>query len=161
MALAGGVVAWFVGLPARRWFADVARGEAFDWIYEQFPEQDWLIADVATGLTFLAWVPILTGLWISLAGAADGFATIERTGIVVRARRPVEVSQIPRRMRRWFDRYRFSLYIAVDDGSSDSITALRAGERNAVPQGANATVRASPVLGHVRRATPVGHRILS
>ena len=161
VALAGGVAACFVGLAARRWFAEVARGEAFDWIYEQFPEQDWLIADVATVLTFLAWVPILMGLWIALAGAADGFATIERTGIVVRARRPVEVSPLPRRVRRWFDRDRFSLYIAVDDGSSDSITAWRAGERNAVPQGANATVRASPVLGYVRRATPVGHRILS
>jgi len=160
-ALVGGAVACFLGLAARRWFAEVARRDAFDWMYEQFPEQDWLISDVATAFVFLAWIPILLGLWIALEGAADGLATVERTGIVIRARRPVEVSPLPRRVRRWFDRDRFSLYIAVDDGSSDSVTAWRAGERNAVPQGANATVRASPVLGHVRRATPVGHRIIS
>jgi hypothetical protein len=67
---------------------------------------------------------------------------------------------LPRVLRKWFERDRYSLYIAVDDGTSDTIHAWRCSERTAVPQGARATIRATPVLGHVRSATPVGHRLL-
>ncbi len=159
-ALAIGVVMWFVAVRVRRWTSDVARGEAFDWIYERLPEQDWLIADVATALTFLCTVPIVLGLWLALCGAADAFTTVERTGRVIRARRPVEVSPLPRRVRRLLDRDRYSAYVAVDDGTSGTVVAWRTNERQAVPQGARATVRASYVLGHVRRAVPVGHRLV-
>jgi hypothetical protein len=159
VALAVGIVSCFVGLRARRLFADVAREEAFVSLRERFPEQSWLIADIATTLTFLSWVPIVLGLWVALAGAADGFSTVDRTGMILRARRPAEVSPLPRNVRQFLERDRYSLYIAVDDGSSDTVTAWRTTERNAVPQGANATVKASPVLGHVRRASPVGHRL--
>jgi hypothetical protein len=157
VAIAAGLVTCFVGLRLRSWTSDVARGEAFDWAYEQFPAQDWLIADVATALTFLAYVPILLGLWLALAGALDGFNSVERTGAVLRTRRPAEVSPLPRRLQRSLERDRYRVYLAVDDGSSDTIRAWKTGERHAVPQGARATVVASPVLGHVRRASPVGH----
>jgi hypothetical protein len=66
---------------------------------------------------------------------------------------------LPRRIRRWLDRDRYRVYLAVDDGSTDTIMAWRASERTAVPQGARATVKASAVLGRVRSATPVGHRL--
>jgi hypothetical protein len=49
------------------------------------------------------------------------------------------------------------VFIAVDDGRHGRIVAWRSNERNAVPQGARAIVRASPVLGHVRKSAPVGH----
>ena len=52
---------------------------------------------------------------------------------------------------------RYSLYVAVDDGSSDTITAWRATERTATPQGVDAVVRATPILGYVRRSSPIGH----
>jgi hypothetical protein len=157
VAIVGGLVACFLGLRLRSFASDVARGDAFDWIYEQFPEQDWLIADIATGVVFLAYVPILVGLWLALAGAFDGFNKVERTGAVVRTRRPAEVSPLPRRLQRWVERDGYRVYLAVDDGSSDTIQAWKTGERHAVPQGARATVVASPALGHVRRTTPVGH----
>ncbi len=157
VAIGAGLITCFVGLRLQSWASDVARGEGFDWAYEQFPAQDWLIADVATGVTFLAFVPILVGLWMALAGAYDGFTSVERTGAVIRTRRPAEVSPMPNRLRRVIDRDRYRLYLAVDDGSSDTIVAWKTGERHAVPQGARATVTASPVLGHVRRASPVGH----
>lgn len=160
VSLAVGVVVAFAGMQARRWFADVARGESFDWAYEQLPAQAWLIADVATALALLSWLPIALGLWMAFAGAADALGSVERTGVIVRARRPVEVSPLPRPVLRRLERDRYSLYIAVDDGSSDDVVAWRTNERNAVPQGANATVKASMLLGHVRRATPVGHRIV-
>ena len=92
-----------------------------------------------------------------VAGLFDLFTSIERTGVVVRARRPAEVSPAPRVIRRLFERDRYTVYIAVDDGSHGRIMAWRSTERTAVPQGARAIVRASPVLGHVRRSTPVGH----
>lgn len=157
VALVGGVVACFLGLWLHRWATDVAEGEALGSIYERFPDQDWLIADLATALAVLAYAPILIGLWVALAGAADAFNTVERTGVVLRTRRPAEVAPLPRFLRRLFERDRFTLFIAVDDGSRPTVVAWRSGERQAVPQGATATVRASPVLGHIRKATPVGH----
>jgi len=144
----------------RSWSSDVARGDAFDWVYEQFPAQDWMIADVATAITFLSFIPILVGLWMALAGAFDGFNSVERTGAVIRTRRPAEVSPLPRRLRRMLERDQYRVYLAVDDGSSDTIVAWKTGERHAVPQGARATVVASPMLGHIRRTSPVGHVIV-
>ncbi len=157
VAIGVGLVTCFIGLRVRSWASDVARGDAFDWVYEQFPSQDWLIADVATAVTFLAYVPIVFGLWMALAGAFDGFNSVERTGAVVRTRRPAEVSPLPRRLQRTLERDRYRVYLAVDDGSADTIRAWKTGERHAIPQGARATVVASPVLGHVRRTSPVGH----
>jgi hypothetical protein len=159
-AIGIGLVACFVGLRLQSWASDVARGNAFDWVYEQFPAQDWLIADIATAVTFLSFVPIVLGLWMALAGAFDGFNSVKRTGAVIRARRPSEVSPLPRRLQRSLARDRYSVYLAVDDGSSDTIVAWKTGERHAVPQGARATVVASPLLGHVRRTSPVGHVIV-
>ncbi len=159
VAIALGAGAFVAGRRLRSWSDDVARGQAFDWIYEQLPEQDWLIADVATGVTILSFVPILIGLWLAIVGVVDLVSTVERTGVVLRARRPVEVSSLPRRVRRLLDRDRYHVFLAVDDGSSDTIEAWRANERTAVPQGARATVKASRVLGRVRSATPVGHRL--
>ena len=159
-ALGVGVATCFGGIWVRRWSTSVAKGESFDWIYERFPAQDWLIADIATGLAFVATVPIVGGFWLALAGAADGFRAVERTGLVLRTRRPAEVSPLPRRIRRLVERDRYSAYVAIDDGTRDTVVAWRTHERQAVPQGARATVRATPVLGHVRRATPVGHRIV-
>ncbi len=157
VAIGVGLVVCFLGLRLRSWASDVARGTAFDWAYEQFPSQDWLIADVATGVTFVAFVPILVGLWMALAGAYDGFTSLERTGAVIRTRRPAEVSPLPRRLQRLVERDRYHVYLAVDDGSSDTVVAWKTGERHAIPQGARATVVATPALGHIRRASPVGH----
>ncbi|NND74111.1 MAG: DUF2207 domain-containing protein [Ilumatobacter sp.] len=157
VALGGGVVVAFIGIRLRRLFSNTARGEALGSLYDRFPDQDWLIADVATGLTVLSFIPILAGAFVALAGAADVFSTVERTGVVLRARRPAEVAPLPRFIRKRLERDRYSLFVAVDDGSSGTVVAWRAGERNAIPQGANAIVRATPVLGYVRKAMPVGH----
>ncbi|WP_420453398.1 hypothetical protein [Ilumatobacter sp.] len=156
-ALVGGLLAAFLGLRGRRFFADVARQDAWESLYDRFADQDWLIRAIATGAAALMFVPILLGLWAAFAGAADMFNTVERTGVVVRARRPAEVTPLPRSLVRRLEGDRYSLYVAVDDGSSDTITAWRATERTAMPQGADAIVRATPVLGHIRRASPIGH----
>jgi hypothetical protein len=157
VALVGGVITAFVGLRLRRFFSDTARGDALDSLFERFPEQGWLIADVATGLTVLAVIPIVVGAIVAVFGAADVFNTVERTGVVLRARRPAEVAPLPRCIRKRIERDRYSLFVAIDDGKQSTVYAWRTGERNAIPQGANATVRATPVLGYVRRATPIGH----
>jgi hypothetical protein len=57
------------------------------------------------------------------------------------------------------ERDRFTIYMAVDDGADGTVVAWRSTERHAVPQGASAIVKATPVLGYVRKATPVGHRL--
>lgn len=158
-ALIGGLIGVFVGLRARQFFSDVARGEAWESLYERFEEQDWLISNIATGVTFVAMVPLLVGVWAAFAGAADMFNTVERTGVVIRARRPAEVTPLPRSWVKKLEGDRYSLYVALDDGSSDTITAWRASERTAMPQGVDAVVRATPILGYVRRASPIGHVI--
>lgn len=161
VALVGGTITTFIGLWLRRFFSDVARGDALDSLYDRFPDQDWLIGDVATGLTVLSVIPVVVGLIVALAGAADTFATVERTGVVLRARRPAEVAPLPRAVRQRLERDRYSLFVAIDDGTQDTVTAWRAGERSAMPQGASAIVRATPILGYVRQATPVGHTLVS
>jgi hypothetical protein len=157
IALFGGVTATFIGMRLRRLFTDTAHGEALDSLYERFSDQSWLIVDIATGLAVLSFLPIVAGLIVAVAGAADTFNTVERTGVVLRARRPAEVSPLPRFIGKRLERDRYSLFVAVDDGTTGTVVAWRAGERNAIPQGANAVVRASPVLGYVRSAKPVGH----
>ncbi len=159
IALVGGLVAVFAASRLRTFFSDVAREEAWESLFERFEEQDWLIRDIATGLAIVCVVVIVFGLWAAFAGAADMFNTIERTGVVLRARRPAEVSPLPRSVMRRIERDRYSLYVAIDDGSSDDITAWRASERTAMPQGVDAVVRATPILGYIRKATPVGHRL--
>jgi hypothetical protein len=158
-AMVTGAALFVGGLWLRWWFDRVAREEAFAWIYDQLSSHADAIADVAIGLEVLSFVPIVIGLWLVVAGILDLLSPAERTGVVVRARRPVEVSGLPRRIRRWLDRDRYRVYLAVDDGSTDTIMAWRASERTAVPQGARATVKASAVLGRVRSSTPVGHRL--
>lgn len=159
-ALGGGLVATFVGLRARSFFSDVARGDAWESLYERFDEQDWLISHIATALTFVTILPIVLGLWAAFAGALDMFNTVEQTGVVIRARRPAEVTPLPRSLVKRIEGDRYSLYVAVDDGSSDTLTAWRASERTAMPQGVDAVVRATPILGYVRRASPIGHVLL-
>lgn len=157
IALTGGLAATFIGLRLRRWFSDIAREEALGSVYERFPDQDWLISDIATGLTVLTYVPIVLGLWAAFAGAADMFNTVERTGVVLRTRRPAEVSPLPRTVRRRIERDRYTLFVAIDDGADDTLTAWRATERTAMPQGVDAVVTATPLLGYIRRADPIGH----
>lgn len=156
-ALVGGLVAVFVAIRLRRFFSDVARGDAWTSLYERFEEQDWLIADVATGLTAVTILPIVIGLWLAFAGAADAFNSVERTGVVIRTRRPAEVSPLPRQIMRRLEGDRYSLFVALDDGRSDVITAWRASEKGAMPQDVDAVVRATPLLGYIRKATPIGH----
>jgi hypothetical protein len=160
LALGGGLIATFVGLRARSFFSDVARGDAWESLYERFDEQDWLISHIATALTFVTILPIVLGLWAAFAGALDMFNTVEHTGVVIRARRPAEVTPLPRSLVKRIEGDRYSLYVAVDDGSSDTLTAWRASERTAMPQGVDAVVRATPILGYVRRASPIGHVLL-
>jgi hypothetical protein len=156
-ALVGGLVAAFVGLRARRFFSDTARGDSWESLYERFEDQDWLISQLATAITFVTILPIVLGLWAAFAGAADMFNTVERTGTVIRARRPAEVTPLPRALAKRIEGDRYSLYVAIDDGSSDTITAWRATERMAMPQGVDVVVKATPILGYVRRASPIGH----
>jgi hypothetical protein len=157
LALVGGLVAAFVAVRLRRLFSDVARGDAWRSLYDRFEEQDWLIGHIATGLTAVMIPPIVIGLWIALAGAADAFNTVERTGVVIRTRRPAEVSPLPRQVMRRLEGDRYNLFVALDDGRSDVITAWRTSEKGAMPQDVDAVVKATPLLGHIRKATPIGH----
>ena len=88
----------------------------------------------------------------------DSIATRERIGAVVRARRPGEVLPpvLATVVKPFAERDRFSTYLAVDDGRRPWVSAWLANERSAAPQGAQARVRATPLLGYVRSSEPVG-----
>jgi hypothetical protein len=143
----------------QRLLLDIASGYAFaDFIDDNFADQAGIIHDVALGLAAALLLPLLWMGWLVVAGAFDLFATIERRGLVVRARRPQRVVPYPWLLGPLARRDRYSLFVAVDDGRSDRISAWLANERTAVPQGARARVRATPLLGYVRSAEPIGTR---
>jgi Predicted membrane protein (DUF2207) C-terminal domain len=141
---------------AQRLLLEIARGEAALGIIEDFPDQADLIETTALVLAGVLIVPLLWMVWLAIAGSFDLFSTIERQGLVVRARRPQRVVPFPRLLRSLARRDRFALFIAVDDGRSDRVSAWLSNERTAVPQGARARVKATPVLGYVRKSEPIG-----
>jgi len=141
----------------QRLLLDIAKGHTLgELIDDNFADQEDIIHNVATGIAAALLVPLLWTLWLIVAGAFDLFATIERRGLVVRARRPQRVVPYPWLLGPLAKRDRYSLFVAVDDGSSDRVSAWLANERTAVPQGARARVRATPLLGYVRSAEPIG-----
>jgi hypothetical protein len=150
LAVGAGIVA------LQRLLMEIARGEAPLGIIEDFPDQADLIETIALVLAAVLIVPLVWMVWLAIAGSFDLFSTIERQGLVVRARRPQRVVPFPRLLRPLARRDRFSLFIAVDDGRSDRVSAWLSNERTAVPQGARARVKATPVLGYVRKSEPIG-----
>ena len=144
-------------LLLQRLLLDIANGYTLaEFIDDNFADQEDIIHNVALGLAAFLILPLLWMLWLVIAGAFDLFATIERRGLVVRARRPQRVVPYPWLLGPLARRDRYSLFVAVDDGRSDRISAWLANERTAVPQGARARVRATPLLGYVRSAEPIG-----
>jgi hypothetical protein len=145
------------GLVAlQRLLLEIARGDSTLGIIEDFPDQADLIEQIALVVAAVLIAPLLWMVWLAAAGAFDLFSTIERQGLVVRARRPQRVVPFPRLLRPLARRDRFALFIAVDDGRSDRVSAWLSNERTAVPQGARARVKATPVLGYVRKSEPIG-----
>lgn len=152
LGVAIGVGSWLL----QRFLLDVATGDAVQSLAEDFPDQAELIRDVALVLAAIVTLPLVFAAWMVLAGLVDSVLSVERRGLVVRARRPERIVPLPRVLGPLFHRERFALYVAVDDGSSPIVTAWLANERTAVPQGARARVVASPILGYIRRSEPIG-----
>lgn len=153
-----GVVMFFLFRWLRGFFGRIADGEALESLLERVPGQIDLIEQIADVLAVLCWAPIVWGVWAMIAGAIDTVATRERVGSVVRARRPAEVvpPMLASVVKPFAERDRFSTYLAVDDGKRPLVTAWLANERSAAPQGAQARVRATPLLGYVRSSEPIG-----
>lgn len=155
-------IAGLVVLLAGRWLQsflrDVGDGEALTSLLDRIPGQVDLVTTIADVLAIVCWVPIVWGAWAVVAGAVDSVATRERIGAVVRARRPGEVlpPALATVVKPFAERDRFSTYLAVDDGRRPWVSAWLASERSAAPQGAQARVRATPLLGYVRSSEPVG-----
>jgi Predicted membrane protein (DUF2207) C-terminal domain len=143
-------------IALQRQLLGVARGDRLISVLDDFPDQVDVIQNVALVVAAVLIAPLLWMAWLVIAGSFDLFSTVERQGVVVRARRPQRVVPFPRLLRPLARRDRFALYIAVDDGRSDRLNACLSNERTAVPQGARARVKATPVLGYVRRSEPIG-----
>ncbi len=153
-----GVVVFLLFRWLRSFLLRVADGESIGSLLERVPGQIDLIEKIADVLAVLCWAPIIWGAWAVIAGAVDSIATRERVGAVVRARRPSEVLPplLASVVKPFAERDRFSTYLAVDDGKRPLVTAWLANERSAAPQGAQARVRATPLLGYVRSSEPIG-----
>jgi len=140
----------------QRLLRDISKGHTLAGVIGDFSDQADIVHDVAVGIAAALMVPLLWMAWLVFAGAFDLFATIERRGLVVRARRPQRVVRHRWLLRPLARRDRYSLFVAVDDGRSDRVASWLANERTAVPQGARARVRATPILGYVRSSEPIG-----
>ncbi len=155
---AAGIIVFFAARWVQGFLGRVSDGESLQSLLDRVPGQVELIEDIAAILAFACWAPIIWAVWAAIAGAVDSVATRERSGSVIRARRPAEVlpSVVARVFKPFAERDRFSTYLAVDDGRRRRVAAWLASERSAAPQGAQATVRATPLLGYVRSSEPVG-----
>jgi hypothetical protein len=129
--------------------------ELTSWL-ARVPGQIDLIEGIAAVLAALCWLPLIWAAWSILAGLVDCVATRVRIGLVARSRRPSDVVPYSNVLNPFADRDRFSTYLAVDDGRRSSVVAWLATERTSAPQGAQARVRATPLLGFVRSSEPVG-----
>ena len=141
----------------QQFLLDVARGDALQGITEDFPDQADLIAGRRPGAggrssscRCCGWSgsssPAPSTCWRRSSGRASSCALAGHNASC----------PFPRLLRPFARRDRFSLFIAVDDGRSDRVSAWLSNERTAVPQGARARVKATPVLGYVRRSEPIG-----
>lgn len=153
-----GIVVFFLARWLQGFLERVSDGESLQSLLDRVPGQIDLIENIAQALSLLCWLPIVWGVWAMIAGAIDSVATRERVGAVVRARRPAEVVPplLASVVKPFAERDRFSTYLAVDDGKRPLVTAWLASERSAAPQGAQARVRATPLLGYVRSSEPIG-----
>lgn len=155
-------VTGLVVLVAARWLQgllrDVGDGEALTSLLDRIPGQLDLVTTTADVIAVICWLPIVWGVWAVIAGAVDSVATRERVGAVVRTRRPADVLPplLVGIVTPFAERDRFSTYLAVDDGRRRRVTAWLANERSAAPQGTQARVRATPLLGYVRSSEPAG-----
>jgi len=156
--LIGGLVVLLAALWLRRYLGDVADGEALGGLLDKAPGQLDLFHGIARTLSVLCLVPAVAAGWCVFAGTVDTLFTRQRTGVVVRTRRPYEV--LPRGVvsiiQPLGERGGFLTYLAVDDGRRTTLGAWLANEHSAAPQGAQARVRATPLLGYVRSSEPVG-----
>lgn len=153
-----GLVLLLVARWLQGFLRDVGDEQALTSLLERIPGQVDLVTTIADVLAIACWIPIIWSAWALVAGVVDSIATRERIGAVVRTRRPTEVLPplLATVVKPFAERDRFSTYLAVDDGRRAWVSAWLANERSAAPQGAQARVRATPLLGYVRSSEPVG-----
>ncbi len=151
-----GVVVLLVARWLQGFLHRLSDGKALTSLLERVPGQIDLIEGIAAVLAALCWLPLIWAAWSIVAGVIDCVATRVRIGLVARTRRPSDVVPYSNVLNPFADRDRFSTYLAVDDGRRSSVVAWLATERTSAPQGAQARVRATPLLGFVRSSEPVG-----
>ena len=144
-------------IALQRFVLGVARGQRLVDFLEDFPDQADLIQDIALVLAALVIVPLLWMGWLVVAGAFDLFSTVERQGVVVRARRPQRVVPFPGACSARSPAVTASP--CSSPSTTDGPTASAPGSPTSARryrQGARARVKATPVLGYVRRSEPIG-----
>ncbi|HUF97092.1 MAG TPA: hypothetical protein VMM60_03110 [Ilumatobacter sp.] len=142
----------------RGYLRDIADGEALASVLDNSPGQVGLFRDFAAALAVLCLIPLAASIWAIIAGSIDSVITRERVGVVVRTRHPAEVipAAVASLLNPFAGRADLSMYLAVDDGTRRTVNAWVADGRSTAPEGAQARVRATPLLGFVRSSEPVG-----
>lgn len=156
--LAVGAVGGIAVALLRDYLGKIADGEALASLLANSPGQVDLFRRLAEALAVLCLLPLALALWAVVAGLIDSLATRERVGVVVRTRHPAEVipASIASLVKPFAGGGDYATYLAVDDGTRGTVTAWVADGRTAAPEGAQARVRATPLLGYVRSSEPVG-----
>lgn len=156
--LALGVVSGIVLGVLRGYLRKIADGEALVSLLDNSPGQVDLFRDLAAVLAWSCLLPLAVALWAVVAGLVDSVIVRERVGVVVRTRHPADVvpAAVASFVKPFAGRAAFSTYLAIDDGTRRTISAWIADERSSAPEGAQARVRATPLLGYVRSSEPIG-----
>ena len=141
----------------REMLGRVADGQLLESLVDRFPEHDDLVENVAEILATLMFIPMAWSIWAIVAGVVDTVSVTERVGVVVRARRPGR--RHPIRQRPAAARRPRPLLGVPRRRRRDAARASPRGWPTSArqhPQGAQARVRATPLLGHVRKSEPIG-----
>ena len=89
-----GVITLMAVLVGREMLDRIADGELLESLYECFPEHDDLVENIAEILATLMFIPIAWSIWAIVAGVVDTVSVTERVGLIVRARRPIDVTAV-------------------------------------------------------------------
>ena len=105
------------------------------------------------------WIPLVAGIWLTVAGAFDSAVSRTRRGLVVDVRLVDEGSGRASWLRALAGAGRDGsalVELTVDDGEHPWLSSWLVNGRSAPPIGAEVEVRHTPLLGRVRSIRPIG-----
>lgn len=138
---------------------NVRSSDRLDELDRLVPDANRWIDVLVDAIGWALWIPLVAGLWLVVAGAFDSVVSRSRRGLVIDVRLLDEGSGRASWIRALAGAGRDGsalVEVTVDDGAHPWLSSWLVTARSAPPIGAEAEVRHTPLLGHVRSIRPIG-----